>query len=284
MQRFTVPQRLFLYIYISGVVWTSLLVVASWIYAHNMEAFFPDPFPYTATTVGDLTKGLHLPMLRHIYEVWKSVFLLLLMEIQVLRRLFESMLVFNYSPSARMHITGYLIGVSYYLGALLSLFCNILPESFTYWTNIFSKMQPVEFNLRESVVPLIMLGWYQWIGTSIFIWGWIHQHRWHKILGRGSFRKNGARSNKDMIPYGDWFKIVSCPHCLAEIVIYVGLFVASGASDVTVFLLLIFVRVASGVRWPDANLTFAASETHRWYKRMFENYPPNRYAIIPYVF
>lgn len=45
------------------------------------------------------------------YRIWLSVFLLLLMEAQVLRRLSETIYVFNYSPSARMHILGYLVGL-----------------------------------------------------------------------------------------------------------------------------------------------------------------------------
>lgn len=45
------------------------------------------------------------------YVVWQSVFLLLLMEVHVLRRLYETIYVFNYSPSARMHIMGYFTGM-----------------------------------------------------------------------------------------------------------------------------------------------------------------------------
>ncbi|KAF9623412.1 hypothetical protein IFM89_002996 [Coptis chinensis] len=41
--------------------------------------------------------------------------------------------------------------------------------------------------------------------------------------------------------HGNWFEIVSCPHYLAEIVIYAGLLVASGGSDPTIWLLFGFV-------------------------------------------
>lgn len=33
-----------------------------------------------------------------------------------------------------------------------------------------------------------------------------------------------------------------------------------------------------------ANLVLAAAETHRWYRRKFENYPTNRVAVIPFVY
>ncbi|KAI4342105.1 hypothetical protein MLD38_026762 [Melastoma candidum] len=270
MQRFTVPQRLFLHFYAVAVIWTLLLIGATWIYAYNMEVLSSEPFSYSATIAGDLTKGSHSPLLRHRYEFWKSVLLLLLMEIHVLRRLLKSVFVFSYSPSARMHISCYLGALYYYIAAPLSLCCNILPEVLLYWGNVFSEMimggqgqmPRVGFKLWESVVPLIELGWHQWIGTTIFIWGWNHQRHCHKILG--SLRKNRARDNEYVIPHGDWFEIVSGPHYLAEIVIYAGLFVASGASDVTMLLLLAVVVT---------NLTFAAAETHKWYKRKFENYP-----------
>ncbi|KAI4375630.1 hypothetical protein MLD38_013478 [Melastoma candidum] len=285
--RFTVPQRLFSHFYLVAVLWTSLLLGSIWIYAHNEEPLALKPFSYSAITE-HLTGGSHLfsfhksrsPSLKHRYNVWKSVFLLLLMEIQVSRRLFESINVFNYSPSARMHIMGYLTGIFFYTAAPLSLCCNILPDVLTYWKDLTSEfivrgkaqMPPADYNIWEFVVPLTKLGWRQWIGTVIFLWGWIHQHRCHKILG--SLRENREQREEYVVPRGDWFEIVSCPHYLAEIVIYFGLFVASGASDITVFLVLVFVV---------ANLTFAAAETHRWYKRKFEEYPERRHAIIPFV-
>ena len=32
------------------------------------------------------------------------------------------------------------------------------------------------------VMPLLMLGWREWIGATIFIWGLLHQFHCHKIL------------------------------------------------------------------------------------------------------
>ncbi|GMY05691.1 polyprenol reductase 2, partial [Fagus crenata] len=58
-------------------------------------------------------------------------------------------------------------------------------------------------------------------------------------------------------------------------VIYAGLLVASGGTDLTIWLLFGFVV---------ANLVFAAAERHRWYLRKFDNYPSNRLAIIPFLY
>lgn len=79
---------------------------------------------------------------------------------------------------------------SFYMAAPLSLCCNIIPDVLTYWEDLIFKfiargkaqMPLVEYNLWEFVIPLIKLGWRHWIGTAIFLWGWIHQHRCHKIL------------------------------------------------------------------------------------------------------
>ncbi|KAF9611630.1 hypothetical protein IFM89_034101 [Coptis chinensis] len=49
--------------------------------------------------------------------------------------------------------------------------------------------------------------------------------------------------------HGNWFEIVSCPHYLAEIVIYAGLLVANGGSDPTIWLLFGFVYVNGGPRY-----------------------------------
>ncbi|XP_040364433.1 polyprenol reductase 2 [Rosa chinensis] len=261
-QKFSVPQKFFSYFYIAAIVWTTLLLVTTWMYACNVVPF------ENHSTGGS-----------HIISVWRSVFLLLLMEVQVLRRLFETLYVFNYSSSARMHILGYLTSYIFYTVAPLSLCCNHALEVYKFSLNgvadfLFKgNTSMLEYDRLEFMSPLLKLGWLQWTGAAIFFWGWIYQRNCHKILG--SLRKNREQNDAYMIPYGDWFEIVSSPHYLAEIVIYVGFVVASGGVDLTIWLLLGFVV---------SNLTFTAAITHRWYHWKFENYPSNRYAIIPLVY
>ncbi|CAN7012661.1 unnamed protein product [Brassica rapa subsp. trilocularis] len=203
------------------------------------------------------------------------------MEVHVLRRLIESFYVFNYSPCARMNILGYFTGLFFYAAAPLSLCINIAPEVVTFAGNQVAEFiakgkshtSAPEFDLFSSLSPLMKLGWCQMIGAVIFLWGWIHQRRCHAILG--SLRKSPSQAKEYIIPHGDWFEMVSSPHYLAEIVLYVGLLLVSGGTDVTIWLLFGFVV---------GNLTVAAGETHRWYLRKFENYPANRSAIFPYVY
>ncbi|KAF8651666.1 hypothetical protein HU200_063177 [Digitaria exilis] len=274
--RFTVPQKFFLHFYVVGVAATTSLLLAIWFYAYmKMTPLVPESSSYStiASHLVGSSNSFSLASLwssrpmEHKYRVWRTVFVLILMEIQVLRRLYETEHVFHYSPSARMHIMGYLTGLFYYVAAPLSLASSCLPEAIQY----IRYQIDLAIDPSHLLKPLLKLGWCQWIGAVIFIWGSLHQIRCHAILG--SLREH-KDSDEYVIPCGDWFSRVSCPHYLAELVIYLGLLIASGGSDISVWFLYLFVIT---------NLSFAAVQTHKWYLQKFEDYPRSRYAIIPFV-
>ncbi|TVT99705.1 hypothetical protein EJB05_54905 [Eragrostis curvula] len=117
--KFTVPQKFFLHFYVVGVTVTTVLLLAIWFYAYmKMTPLSTEPSSYSAiashilggSNSFSLSNFLSRPK-EHKYRVWRTVFVLLLMEVQVLRRLYETEHVFHYSPSARMHIVGYLTGI-----------------------------------------------------------------------------------------------------------------------------------------------------------------------------
>ncbi|XP_051146346.1 polyprenol reductase 2-like [Andrographis paniculata] len=283
-RKFSVPQKLFTHFYIVGFFWTTFLLAATWHYAYKTSSLVLDPSSVASHITGG-SNGLPLHQSRsssseHRYSIWKSVFLLFLMETHVLRRLLESIYVFKYSPSARMHVAGYFVGISFYIAAPLSLLSMHALEVLNYVANLFSEfvgkgkdtIQETEVDVVGLVNPLSQFEWYVWIGTAIFFWGWIHQRRCHAILG--SLRKKGVKPDAYVIPLGDWFEYVSSPHYFAEIVLYAGLVVASGFTDITIWLLFLFVV---------CNLSFAAVETHKWYIQKFEDYPTKRRAIIPFI-
>ncbi|XWS62713.1 hypothetical protein CRYUN_Cryun06bG0034500 [Craigia yunnanensis] len=286
--KFTVPQRFFSHFYVVAVVWTTLLLLTTWLYAYRMAPLSSESF-HVSHLASQLTGGSHifslhkshLIPLEHRYKVWRIVLLLLLLETQVMRRLFETFNVSDYSPSARMHIFAYLTGLLYYIAAPLSLCCTCAPEVFKFTLNLVSEfivkgknqMPAIEIDWWESVTTLMKLGWCQWIGSAIFLWGWILQFHCHAILGAP--RALLEQVDHYVIPNGDWFDVVSSPQYLAEIFIYAGLVVASGGGDLTIWLLFLFVV---------ANLGFAVAERHNWYLRKFENYPTNRFAITPLVY
>ncbi|KAL9244965.1 hypothetical protein vseg_018677 [Gypsophila vaccaria] len=286
--KLTVPQRYFSHFYVLAVVWTTFLLFTTWASAHQLASLVFESTSHSGMA-SNLVGGSHISSIEkslstsseHAYSLWRSVFLLLLMEIQVLRRLYESLCVFNYSSTARMHVLGYLTGLFFYTAVPLSLCCHCAPEIYTFVLNLLAEiivkgknhMLPADFHSSEYFIPLGRPGWCQWVGAVIFFWGWFYQRRCHAILG--NLRKGKENADEYKIPHGHGFEFVSSPHYLAEMVIYGGLLVASGGLDVTVWLLFAFVVT---------NLTFAAAETHRWYHRKFDDYPSNRYAIIPFVY
>ncbi|XP_051133846.1 polyprenol reductase 2-like [Andrographis paniculata] len=252
-KRFSVPLKYFGHFYLWAVIWTTCLLVATWMYGCHLSGG-------GGGGVSD--------------EVWKSVFLLVLLEIQVVRRLYESFFVLKYRPSAKLHLFGYIIGYFFYTAAGLSLCAEHVPELFRFVSNLHEEgLRTFKFDPSRLIDALIGFKWYMWLGAAIFSWGWIHQRNIHAILG--SLRPSKEMINQHTIPRGDWFELVSSPHYFAEIVIYLGLVIASGCFDLTIWLLWDFVV---------ANLTYAAAETHRWYLSKFDDYPKNRRAIFPFVY
>jgi len=122
------------------------------------------------------------------------------MEAQVLRRLYETVYVFNYSSSARMHVLGYLCGFFFYVAAPLSLCSLCAPEVYSYiitqavYSVLRQRARIADIELKFIVCgnSLLKLGWWQWTGALVFMWGWIHQLRCHKILVRINFDINSA--------------------------------------------------------------------------------------------
>ncbi|KAF3340377.1 polyprenol reductase 1 isoform X1 [Carex littledalei] len=286
--RFTVPQRFYLHFYVMAVILTTCLLIPTWFYAYaEMTPLSSGLWSYSSIT-SHLVGGshifsfnkAHLPTLGQKYKVWQTVFLLLLVEIQAVRRVHETLNVFHYSPSARMHILGYFTGLFFYAMVPISLASPCIIDVVNFLRGQIAefivkgrdRMPDLRIDPPGLVGPLFSLGWCQWVGAAVFFWGWFHQLRCHSILG--SLRENKG-AEEYIVPYGDWFSYVSCPHYFAEIVIYAGILVASGGNDVTVWLLFIFVV---------ANLSLAAAETHRWYKQKFEDYPRTRRAIIPFIY
>ena len=81
------------------------------------------------------------------------------------------------------------------------------------------------------------------------------------------------RSGRDTgyhIPQGGAFRWVSCPNYLGEIIEWCGWAIASWSPAGLAFAV-----------WSIANLTPRALASHRWYLARFEDYPPERRALIP---
>lgn len=127
--RFTVPQRWFSHFYILGILVNTILLAVAFLFAYICT--FPlqsheskvSAMVFSMSGAGQTHAGIvgvdNVPQLAKYRErAWSSFLLLAMLEIHLLRRLFESVYMFHYSPLARMHILGYFAGLGY---------CHLLP-------------------------------------------------------------------------------------------------------------------------------------------------------------
>jgi protein-S-isoprenylcysteine O-methyltransferase Ste14 len=106
------------------------------------------------------------------------------------------------------------------------------------------------------------------VGVLVFATGYaINQHS-DAILR--NLRKPGESGYK--IPYGGFYRWVSSPNYLGEIIEWTGFALAAWTVPAGVF------------AWFTAmNLVPRAFSNHRWYQEHFGDYPKNRRAIIPFL-
>lgn len=105
-------------------------------------------------------------------------------------------------------------------------------------------------------------------GTAFFLCGLIlNIHSDNILLG---LRRRGGPGYS--VPHGGPFRHVSCPNYLGEILEWGGWALATWSPAGLAF----FVYAA-------ANLGPRALSNHRWYRERFDDYPPDRKALIPGV-
>lgn len=74
------------------------------------------------------------------------------------------------------------------------------------------------------------------------------------------------------IPRGGLYELVSCPNYLGEIFEWIGWAIASWSLGGLAFALFTI-----------ANLAPRALSHHAWYRRTFDDYPPRRRALVPFL-
>lgn len=116
--------------------------------------------------------------------------------------------------------------------------------------------------------PDYLVHWNFILGIVLFVAGFIiHSSSDAHLI---SLRNPGETGYK--IPYSFWFKKVSCPNFLGEIIQWSG------------FALLCWnISSLSFLIWTLANLIPRAIAHHRWYHEQFADYPVDRKAIFPFL-
>ncbi|CAG2114371.1 unnamed protein product [Medioppia subpectinata] len=185
-----------------------------------------------------------------------------LLQLQVSRRLYECTQLSVYARDGKMALIHYLCGFSFYFGVGLSL----LAEA--------SGFQSTNGSSRDLILRNLCLPNHV-IGVSLFLFFSFVQFKSHVILAElRKDSKGRVVTYGHSIPNGHWFEYVSCPHYLAEILIYLCLsLVLSGRSSYW-WLVCSFVV---------ANQVVVGLFNHKWYLQHFHNYPKHRKAVFPFV-
>jgi 3-oxo-5-alpha-steroid 4-dehydrogenase 1 len=106
------------------------------------------------------------------------------------------------------------------------------------------------------------------LGAMIFIAGFVVNRQSDTIL-RG-LRANGDSAYK--IPYGGFYRWVSSPNYLGELMIWSGWALATWSLPGLTFAL-----------WTAANLVPRARANQMWYRKQFKDYPAERRILVPGV-
>ncbi|KRY78049.1 Polyprenol reductase, partial [Trichinella pseudospiralis] len=182
----------------------------------------------------------------------------ILLWFHAIRRFYESAFISVYSDS-KMNCWHYLLGLIYYILMPFS----ILVEAPKFRPNDrYVAMQSYAF--MTSV---------QMFGLFLFLWSSYMQHQCFLILAAA--RRNSLGnivSHEHRIIHGGWFDLVSCPHFLFEILIYLSVWFCQRMIWNVWCCVLIFVYT---------NQIIAAKITHDWYRQKYSQYPKHRTALIP---
>ena len=176
--------------------------------------------------------------------------------IQVFRRLYECSVV-NVNSGSTMSILHYIVGYAHYACSGAAILINapgFCGEEETLIGAPF-KVNPMQICL-----------------AFVFLWAWNHQFIAHKIFA--DLRRSSKSGKSYHLPKGDWFHWVSCPHYLAEVIMYGCLAILVGIENSTACLMFAWVLI---------NQVVAALMSHQWYRENFKDYPKERRAIIPFV-
>jgi protein-S-isoprenylcysteine O-methyltransferase Ste14 len=105
-------------------------------------------------------------------------------------------------------------------------------------------------------------------GAAAFVFGMVLNVRSDNLLF--GLRRPGDEGYR--IPEGGAYRLVSAPNYTGELIEWAGWALASWSLAGLAFALFTF-----------ANLVPRAVAHHRWYRRTFPDYPPERRAVIPWV-
>lgn len=112
------------------------------------------------------------------------------------------------------------------------------------------------------------------VGVELFLLGSVLQFYAHRTLAAGRNPSNVKSTYDYFVPKGGLFDYVSCPHYLAELIIYIAFTLIAGFTQGSL-LVLLFDALTMGSQ---------ALKTHAWYRATFTSRQlGDRKALIPFV-
>lgn len=282
--------RWFTHFYAWGLIWN---VSIFFLYLASCIARLPSP-PFTAVlgpVIRTLT-GVDLQLSCRTEEggggavsqkQFDVALVLCLVCAQMMRRLYECVFVSVFSPSGRMHVLHYVLGIYFYTA--------LGPTALLHLRHGTGASDQRGASPDAASVPTTGFHWHHFAGLLLFALGSWHQYKCHKILASlrmdtqeasSHVKKHdsgGTNSNRGSygLPQGDWFEYVSCPHYFAEVLLYLGILLVFVVDDLWTPWWLVAVFTVS-------TLTLSARQVHEWYKEKFEDYPETRKALFPGVY
>ena len=208
---------------------------------------------------------------------------IILLSLHLTRRLYECLVVHAWNTNSKMHLAGYLLGMLHYF--LIPLVFLGAPACLgDKWATISEQ------SIRNTGKSFMISALVFLFGT----WSQYQQYRHHCLLASlrrtppPSNMQKGEKGPRDYTtpPLELWFRHVSCPHYLAEILIYTAFAVAIDVErsttrhqvddDLRHWVLLL---------WVTTNLSVSAKRSHSWYAQNFAEYTKTkRAAIVPYLY
>jgi len=107
------------------------------------------------------------------------------------------------------------------------------------------------------------------LGALVFVTGFLINLQSDSVLR--SLRKDGDAGYK--IPQGGMYRFVSSPNYMGEVFEWCGWALACWSLPGVMFAV-----------YTAANLVPRGVSNHKWYRKTFENYPPERRAIVPFLY
>jgi len=143
--------------------------------------------------------------------------------------------------------------------ALMAVSFNLINGFINgYYFSAFSREYTLDWLYDARFITGLIL-----FSGGVFINWWSDQ-----ILF--NLRKGGRKGY--FIPGGGLFRWISCPQLFGEILEWTGFAIMTWSPAALAFAL-----------WTFFNLVPRALSHHKWYRSAFEEYPPERKAVIPFI-